>query len=218
LEEDLCGLGVMVFWGLVWLGMVGVNLASLITTSAVITAVIAFAMQDTLGNILGGIVLQLDGSMRVGDWVDVDGVRGRVSDVRWRFTAIETRNRETVYVPNSLLMKNRFMVMGSRSDPEMRWRRWVWFSVEAAAPPTRVCEVLQRAVIDAEIPLVARDPTRLGALVFALQNLEAADDPNVMQRVGQRLLTLPLADYSRQLLANLLARAVPGEGGAGKGG
>jgi hypothetical protein len=67
-------------------------------------------------------------------------------------------------------------------------------------------------------PLVARDPTRLGALVFALQNLEAADDPNVMQRVGQRLLTLPLADYSRQLLANLLARAVPGEGGAGKGG
>lgn len=67
-------------------------------------------------------------------------------------------------------------------------------------------------------PLVARDPTRLGALVFALQNLEAADDPNVMQRVGQRLQTLPLADHSRQLLANLLARAVPGGGVAGKGG
>ena len=156
--EDLCGAGVLVFWGLVWLGIVGVNLAGLVTTSAVITGVIAFAMQDTLGNILGGLVLQLDGSMRVGDWVDIDGVRGRVSDVRWRFTAIETRNRETVYVPNSLLMKNRFMVMGSRSDPEMRWRRWVWFAVEAAAPPTRVCEVLQRAVMDAEIPLVARDP------------------------------------------------------------
>lgn len=156
--EDLCGAGVTVFWGLVWLGIAGVNLASLVTTSAVITAVIAFAMQDTLGNILGGIVLQLDGSMRVGDWVDIDGVRGRVSDVRWRFTAIETRNRETVYVPNSLLMKNRFMVMGSRDDPEMRWRRWVWFAIELAAPPTRVCDVLQRAVMDAEIPNVARDP------------------------------------------------------------
>ena len=116
--EDLCGAGVLVFWGLVWLGIVGVNLAGLVTTSAVITAVIAFAMQDTLGNILGGLVLQLDGSMRVGDWVDVDGVRGRVSDVRWRFTAIETRNRETVYVPNSMLIKNRFMVMGSRSTPD----------------------------------------------------------------------------------------------------
>ena len=156
--EDLCGAAVMVVWGLIWLGIAGVNLASLVTTSAVITGVVAFAMQDTLGNILGGMVLQLDGSMRVGDWVDIDGVRGRVSDVRWRFTAIETRNRETVYVPNSLLMKNRFMVMGSRNDPEMRWRRWVWFAVELAAPPTRVCEVLQRAVMDAEIPLVARDP------------------------------------------------------------
>jgi len=158
IAEDLCGAAVMVLWGFIWLGTAGVNLASLVTTSAVITGVIAFAMQDTLGNILGGIVLQLDGSMRVGDWVDIDGVRGRVSDVRWRFTAIETRNRETVYMPNSLLMKNRFMVMGSRNDPEMRWRRWVWFAVELAAPPTRVCEVLQRAVMDAEIPHVARDP------------------------------------------------------------
>ncbi len=156
--EDLCGAGVMVFWGLVWLSLAGVNLASLVTTSAVITGVVAFAMQDTLGNILGGIVLQLDGSMRVGDWVDIDGVRGRVSDVRWRFTAIETRNRETVYVPNSLLMKNRFMVIGSRNDTELRWRRWVWFAIEAEAPPTRVCEVLKHAVMDAEIPLVARDP------------------------------------------------------------
>ena len=156
--EDLCGAGVIVVWGLLWLGLAGVNLASLITTSAVLTGVVAFAMQDTLGNILGGIVLQLDGSMRVGDWVDIDGVRGRVSDVRWRFTAIETRNCETVYVPNSQLMKNRFTVIGSRADPEMRWRRWTWFTVELAAPATRVCEVLQRAVIDAEIPLVARDP------------------------------------------------------------
>ena len=82
IAEDLCGAGVIVVWGLLWLGLAGVNLASLITTSAVLTGVVAFAMQDTLGNILGGIVLQLDGSMRVGDWVDIDGVRGRVSDVR----------------------------------------------------------------------------------------------------------------------------------------
>lgn len=62
-------------------------------------------------------------------------------------------------------------------------------------------------------PHVAQDPTRLGAVVLALQNLEAADDPNVMQRVGQRLQSLPLAGYSRQLLAGLLARAVPADAG-----
>ena len=115
-------------------------------------------MQDTLGNLLGGIVLQLDGSMREGDWVEIDTVRGRVTDVRWRYTAIETRNRETVYVPNSALMKNRFTVLGSRFDPEPRWRRWVWFTIELGVPATRVSEVLERAVHDAEIPLVASNP------------------------------------------------------------
>lgn len=67
---------------------------SLFATSAVITAVLAFAMQDTLGNVLGGVALQLDNSLRVGDWVKLDDVSGRVTDVLWRFTAVGTRNHE----------------------------------------------------------------------------------------------------------------------------
>jgi CRP-like cAMP-binding protein len=61
-------------------------------------------------------------------------------------------------IPNGWLMKNRFTVIGSRNDPETRWRRWLWFTVELGAPPPRVCEVLERAVQDAEIALVAREP------------------------------------------------------------
>ena len=158
LVEDLGAGAVLIVWTLVWLGLEGLDLASLVTTSAVITGVLAFAMQDTLGNVLGGILLQLDGSLGVGDWVEIDGLRGRVTDVRWRFTAIETRNRETVYVPNSQLMKNRFSVIGSRNDPELRWRRWTWFTVESSATPAEVCHALEHALIDAEIPLVAREP------------------------------------------------------------
>ena len=85
LVEDLVTAALLLLWIFVWLRLAGVDLASLVATSAVITAVIAFAMQDTLGNILGGIVLQLDDSMRVGDWVQVDDIRGRVIDVRWRY-------------------------------------------------------------------------------------------------------------------------------------
>ena len=165
IAEDLVSAGVLLVWGFVWLGLAGVDLASLVTTSAVITGVIAFSMQDTLGNILGGIVLQLDESMKVGDWVQIDEVRGRVTDVRWRFTAIETRNRETVFVPNSALVKNRFTVLGSRADSEVRWRRWVWFAIDLGAAPARVCSVLEHAVQDAEIPWVAREPAPSAVLM-----------------------------------------------------
>ena len=37
-------------------------------------------------------------------------------EIRWRYTAVETRNRETVVIPNGWLMKNRFTLIGSRSD------------------------------------------------------------------------------------------------------
>ena len=112
--EDLVITGITVAWGLVWLRLAGVDLGSLITTSAVITAVVAFSMQETLGNILGGVVLQLDQSIRVGDWVKLDDTSGRVVEIRWRYTAVETRNRETVVIPNGWLMKNRFTLIGSR--------------------------------------------------------------------------------------------------------
>ena len=166
LGEELAGAAILLGWLFVCLSLAGADLGSLVTTSAVMTAVLAFAMQDTLGNLLGGIVLQLDGSMRVGDWVEMDGgVRGRVADVRWRYTAIETRNRETVYVPNSFLIRNRFTVIGSRDDPEIRWRRWLWFNVEIDAAPQHVCDVLERAVQDAEIPIVAHDPAPSAVLM-----------------------------------------------------
>ncbi len=60
----------------------GFNLSGIIATSAVVTAVIGFSLQDTLGNIMGGLALQLDNSIGVGDWIKVGEVTGRVTEIR----------------------------------------------------------------------------------------------------------------------------------------
>jgi small-conductance mechanosensitive channel len=163
--EDLATAGFILAWGMVWLRLAGVDLGSLVTTSAVITAVVAFSMQETLGNILGGVVLQLDQSIRVGDWVKLDDTNGRVVEIRWRHTAVETRNRETVVIPNGWLMKNRFTVIGSRADPSPLWRRWVYFDVGIDSSPLAVCDVLVACVTDAQIPNVAREPAPSAVLM-----------------------------------------------------
>ena len=142
IAQDLSVTGLSIAWGLLWLRLSGVDPSQLFTTSAIITAVVAFSMQDTLGNVLGGVALQLDSSLRVGDWVKLDDISGRVVDVRWRYTAIETRSRELVIVPNSWLMKNRFTVMRARGDEPLAWRRALNFNIDAAADPETV---LQRA-------------------------------------------------------------------------
>ncbi len=58
--------------GVAVIRLAGVDPSSMVTTSAVITAIIAFSMQDTLGNVLGGLFLELDDSLSIGDWVRVD--------------------------------------------------------------------------------------------------------------------------------------------------
>jgi small-conductance mechanosensitive channel len=165
IAQDLVIFAAVIGWVFVWLRTAGVDPTSLFTTSAVITAVIAFSMQDTLGNILGGIVLQLDDSVEVGDWVRVDEVSGRIVDIRWRHTAIETRNRETVIVPNSWLMKNRFTVVGARDDGAIRWRRWVWFNVDLDSAPSEVCRVLVKSVVESDIPHVLSEPAPTAVLM-----------------------------------------------------
>ena len=188
IAADLATAALYVAWGLLWLRLSGVNLASLVATSAVITGVIAFSMQETLGNVLGGVVLQLDDSIDVGDWMRVEQVSGRVVEIGWRHTAIETRDRETVIVPNGWLMKNRFTVVGSRNAADIAWRRWIRINVDFAASPGDVRRVLEDAIRNCDIPGVRAEPApdvvlmeiapRFGtyALRYWLAN-PARDDP-----------------------------------------
>jgi len=145
-------------WGMVRLRYAGLELGGILATSAMITAVVAFAMQDTLGNILGGLALQLDNSIDIGDWIKVDDLTGRVVDIRWRSTLIETRNWETVVIPNSQLMKSKFLVLGRRTDQPVQWRRWVWFNVGMDISPTRVIRAVEGSILQTDIANVAKNP------------------------------------------------------------
>ena len=158
IAQDLTVTGLSVAWCLLWLRLAGVDPSQLFTTSAIITAVVAFSIQDTLGNVLGGVALQLDSSLRVGDWVRLDDISGRVVDVRWRYTAIETRTRELVIVPNSWLMKNRFTVIRADGNAPLAWRRAIHFNIDPQAEPGAVTLALEHAVMDADIPHVLKNP------------------------------------------------------------
>jgi small-conductance mechanosensitive channel len=155
LEDIVIVLG-YITWGMVRLRYAGLDLSGMVTTSAVITAIIAFSMQDTLGNILGGLALQLDNSIAIGDWIKVDDVSGRVIEVHWRHTAVRSRNGEVVVLPNSLLMKGKFTIVGSGEVAQ--WRRWVNFQVSNTVPPQRVIDAIEQAIGQADIPLVSKIP------------------------------------------------------------
>lgn len=156
--EDLVVMAAYVAWGFVRLRFAGLDLSGIVATSAVITAIVAFSVQDTLGNILGGLALELDSGFGVGDWIRVDDVTGRVIDIRWRSVSIETRNWETVIVPNSHMVRSKVTVLGRREGEDVRVRRWVGFGVPLSAPPSKVIGAVEGALRTASIAGVAARP------------------------------------------------------------
>lgn len=156
--QDVVAAGAYVVGGLFLLSAWGVNLGGLIATSAVLTAVIGFSLQDTLGNLMGGMTLQMEKSVRPGDWLQVGDKVGRVLEVRWRQTTIETRDWETIILPNSFLAKNQFVVLGRRAGQPTQLRRKVKFDVDYRFSPTDVMRVVEDALGRAPIDGVAAEP------------------------------------------------------------
>jgi small-conductance mechanosensitive channel/CRP-like cAMP-binding protein len=135
-----------------------VDISGIVATSAVITAVIGLSFQDTLGNMMGGMALQMERTIGVGDWIKFDGQEGVVRDIRWRHTSIETRNWDTIVIPNSALMKSQVTVLGRRAGQPRQHRMWVYFNVDFRYSPANVIDVVETALRAEPIPNIALEP------------------------------------------------------------
>ncbi len=137
----------------------GLDATGVITAGAAASGILALSMQQTLGNILGGVALQLDGSIHEGDWIQLEnGKQGKVRAVRWRHTLIETRDWDTIVMPNAQLLANSFTLLGYRDGRHTPHRMWVYFNVDFRFSPSRVIQVVSDAVCGSPIENVASDP------------------------------------------------------------
>lgn len=170
LIDLITGLGVIVSFIIVG-RRAGFSVAGLITTSAVLTAVIAFSLQDTLGSVMGGLSVQLDKSIAVGDWITLGPGQpaGQVVELRWRYTAIQTRAWDTIIIPNSMLVKSQLTIIGRRIGSPRMSRRQVDFFVDFRTPPTEVIGAVERALRADPVPRMAREPLPM-ALFFGVRD------------------------------------------------
>lgn len=83
--------------------LLGINFVPLLTTSAVLTGIIAFSLQDTIKNLFTGLWINMDRIVAKGDWVKVADKEGQVMEVTWRTTRLLTRDNDYIYLPNRFL-------------------------------------------------------------------------------------------------------------------
>lgn len=126
----------------------------LLTSTAIVTGVIGFAMQGVLGNLLAGMSLHACRSVAVGDWIEVDGTIGQVTLVNWRETRLRTLGGHVVIVPNGKMAD---ATLRNFSSPTSLRRHDVPVSASYGDAPGDVIAALVEAA--QSVPTVEKDPT-----------------------------------------------------------
>lgn len=103
LTRGLLRLAIMLGVAFVLMKYLDHKITVLLTSTAIVTGVLGFAMQGVLGNLLAGMSLHASRSMAVGDWIEVDGTIGKVVLVNWRETRLRTTGGHMVVIPNGKL-------------------------------------------------------------------------------------------------------------------
>jgi len=145
-----------------FLRIAGLDVFSLVTTSAVLTAVLGLALQSTIANVFSGLGLQLDRTLRHGEWIGVGNHVGKILEIGWRSTRIQTKDGDTVFVPNSELVSREVL---SFARPTGAHRVTVRIGFHYRHPPNEVRRALLAAIRD--VPgVVDRPPPGCGPVEF----------------------------------------------------
>jgi small-conductance mechanosensitive channel len=133
-----------------------VHLTTVLATSALITAVVGFALQDTLGNLFAGLSLHIENSLEVGDFVRVGDVLGHVEALSWRAVRVRTFYDSVLLISNSVAAREKLEVFPKATGPVASSFKIL---IEYKTPPTRVIRVLEKAA--ASVPGVSPSPRPL---------------------------------------------------------
>lgn len=159
LSKLLRGFLVMVvYWLTIAFGMMivlaalGVNITPLFALLGGASFIIAFALQDTLGNLASGLMIMINRPFDEGDFVQIAGLGGTVQHVSIVSTTINTPDNQVIVIPNSKVWGD---VITNVTASDTR-RVDLVFGISYGDSIDHAAEVLKKVV--AEHPLVLDDP------------------------------------------------------------
>ncbi len=131
----------------------GIDIGPLLASTALLTAVVGFALQGVLGNLLAGMSLHLVGAFRQGQWVSIDGLEGRVMNTNWRETRVRTRDGAYITIPNGKVADS---IIHNMQQPTTLRRHIINVGASYSDEPDEVIAALKRSA--AAVPIVRTSP------------------------------------------------------------
>ena len=114
-----------------------------LATSGALAIIVGLALQSTLSDVFSGIVLNTTKPYQLDDWISIDGTEGRVTDIDWRATRLQTAQGSMAVIPNSLAAKAKIINFSRPSDI---FGVSISLQLSPHARPNTVIEALERAM------------------------------------------------------------------------
>lgn len=155
----LIAVGLAIIFSYIW----GAHVRGLFTALGISSIVLGLTLQNSVGQIISGLLMLFEQPFRLGDWIETSAARGRVVEVNWRAVHIDTGSGLQI-TPNSVLAVASFTNL-SRPPGTYKIKVSTVFSVDD--PPDRVCAMLSR--VAAELPQLKPDSTPKSVPLGSLQ-------------------------------------------------
>jgi branched-chain amino acid transport system substrate-binding protein len=116
------------------------KITSLLATSGVFAMIIGLAVQINISNIFSGIAINIETPFKIGDWVKIGNHdAGKVLDITWRTTRLQTIDDSIMSVPNSLVSES---LIHNYHYPSNVYRSWFTIHIDTSVPPEKVKKTL----------------------------------------------------------------------------
>lgn len=149
----------------------GIDITLLITASAVLFVGLGLALQELFQDLIGGIYIIVDKSLRVGDIIEVDGKVGKVIEIELRSTRALTRDDKILVIPNHKFISD---IVFNYTQNHKTTREYVSVGVAYGSDVKKVTEILTNCVsVQPQIsktpkPFVLFDDFGESALLFSV--------------------------------------------------
>jgi small-conductance mechanosensitive channel len=79
--------------------------AGVLASTAVLAAIVGFAAQKTIGNMIAGVQLAVAQPIKIGDRIEFEEVSGRVIDITLSYTYVNPGDDSSIVIPNQMLVE-----------------------------------------------------------------------------------------------------------------
>lgn len=147
---------------MVVLSVLGINTSSFAMIAGALSVGIGFGLKTIVNNLVSGIILLFDKSIRPGDFISLGdtvndgGLRGNVVEMNIRASVLRTNDNINVIIPNATLMESQ-VVNWTYGDEKVRFR--IPFSVAYGTDSDHVKQVVREAMLKTRIVLKRPEPS-----------------------------------------------------------